>query len=82
MSSTGACWGQCPAENVEIKSSVTENPPGDPVGPLSPKLLVEPGDSPSPTDGSFPLLPVFNPLKEVPAFAMSPQGCSLPSKAP
>lgn len=75
MSRTGACWGQCSAESVERKSSVTENPPGDPTGPLIPKLLVEPWGQSSPTDGLFPLLPVFNPLKEVPAFAMSPQDC-------
>lgn len=34
-------WGQRSAESVEMKSSVTENPPGDPTGSLSPKLLVE-----------------------------------------
>lgn len=41
-SRTGASCGQCSAEGMEIKSSVTENPPGDPTGLLSPKLLTEP----------------------------------------
>lgn len=42
MSRAGACWGQCSAESVETKSSLTENPRGHPTGQLSPKLLAEP----------------------------------------